>query len=104
MLQLKHVSPREAYAAYMLGSVLVDVREPEEARHQPDLRQLRSIPVSELNVRYTELPSDRPVVLLSKVGNKSADAARFLLKHGFGDVSVVDGGLRAWAEEGMPVK
>ena len=104
MLQLKHVTPREAYAAYMLGSVLVDVRETEEARRRPDLRQLRSIPVSELNARYNELPSDRPVVLLSKVGNKSTDAARFLLTHGFGDVSVVDGGLQAWAEEGMPVK
>lgn len=103
-MQPKHVSPREAYAAYMLGSVLVDVREPEEARHLPDLRQLRSIPVSQLDVRYIELPSDRPVVLLSKVGNKSTDAARFLLTHGFGDVSVVTGGLQAWAEEGMPVK
>ena len=28
-MQLKRFSPREAYAAYVLGGVMIDVREPE---------------------------------------------------------------------------
>ena len=101
----KHLSPREAWAAYIKGSgILVDVRERDEATTSVDVKQLYKVPFSELEQRLSELPNNRTVVFLSRVGNKGSDAARLLLKKGFSDVAVMEGGLTAWESEGLPVK
>lgn len=101
----KHLSPREAWAAYIKGAgILVDVRERDEANTSVDVKQLYKVPFSELEQRLSELPTNRTVVFLSRVGNKSTDAARLLLKKGFSDVAVMEGGLTAWESEGLPVK
>ena len=105
MTNLKSFSPREAYAAYMLGSVFVDVRENVGAdAKKVDVRQIITLPFSELDTRFGELPVNRPVVLVSKVGNKGKLAARFLLEHGYTDVAIIDGGMTAWEQEGLPVR
>jgi rhodanese-related sulfurtransferase len=102
---VKNFTPREAYAAYILGSVLVDVRD----NAGPDsktlgVNRILSLPFSELDKRYGELPSNKPVILMSRVGNKGKEAATFLVQHGYNDVAIMDGGLDAWVEEGLPVK
>ncbi len=105
MMNLKRFSPREAYAAYVRGHVLVDVREPEAvAEKTVDINHLITLPMSEFNRRYAELPVNRPIVIVSRVGNTSNDAARFLLENGYADVAIVDGGLTAWENEGLPVR
>jgi rhodanese-related sulfurtransferase len=102
---VKNFTPREAYAAYILGSVLVDVRD----NAGPDsktlgVNRILKLPFNELDKRYGELPANRPVILMSRVGNKGKEAATFLLQHGYNDVAILDGGLDAWVEEGLPVK
>jgi rhodanese-related sulfurtransferase len=105
MMELKNFSPREAYAAYLRGTTVLDVREQHDARSlMPDLKKVTSIPMSELTQRLGELAPNRPVVLLSNVGNKGKDAARFLLKNGYQDVAFIDGGARAWMEDGLPLQ
>ncbi len=105
MTTLKSFSPREAYAAYILGSVLVDVRDdkPTDAK-TVDVKQVVSMPYSELSQRFSEIPANRPVVLLSRIGIKGKQAAKFLLEHGYPDVAILDGGLTAWESEGFPVR
>jgi rhodanese-related sulfurtransferase len=105
MKTLKNFSPREAYAAYVLGSVLVDVRDdkPTDAK-TADVKRMVTLPFSELDQRFGELPANRPVVLLSRIGIKGKQAAKFLLEKGYQDVATVDGGLTAWEEEGLPVR
>ena len=105
MTTLKNFSPREAYAAYILGSLFVDVRDNvgSDAK-KVDVRQVITLPFSELDKRFEELPPNRPVVLVSNVGNKGKEAARFLLEHGYTDVANVDGGLKAWEREGLPIR
>lgn len=99
------ISAREAYAAYIRGHVLVDVREPGDTSSKTvDINHLVSLPISELDERFGELPTNRPIVLVSRVGNRSNDAAQFLLEHGYSDVAVVDGGLTEWENEGLPVR
>lgn len=102
---VKNFTPREAYAAYILGSVLVDVRD----NAGPDsktlgVNRILRLPFSELDKRFGELPSNKPVILMSRVGNKGKEAATFLVQHGYNDVAIMDGGLDAWVEEGLPVK
>jgi rhodanese-related sulfurtransferase len=102
--EVQEFSPREAYAAYVRGSVLVDVREPQEAGTSIDVKQVINLPFSELDKRFNELPANRTVVLVSRVGNTSKEAARFLARHGYEQVATVEGGVTAWESEGLPVR
>ena len=105
MNTLKNFSPREAYAAYILGSVLVDVRDKMGANaKQVDVKQIVRLPFSELDQRFSELPTNRTVVLVSGIGNKGKEAAKFLINHGYEDVAIMDGGMAAWEEDGLPVR
>ena len=102
---VKNFTPREAYAAYILGGVLVDVRDNAGPDTKTlDVNRMLKMPFSELDQRYGELPSNKPVILMSRVGNKGKEAAKFLLQHGYNDVAILDGGLDAWVEEGLPVR
>lgn len=99
------ISPREAYAAYMLGSILVDVRTAKETEQKAiNLKLLKQIPFEELEQRVSELPANRKVVFFSRVGVKGQEAAKILSRYGFEDVAMVDGGITAWEEDGLPVR
>jgi rhodanese-related sulfurtransferase len=106
MQSLESLTPREAYAAYILGSsVLVDVREPSEFKNKAvGVNKQVNLPFSELDKRYEELPENKQVVLVSNAGYKSKQAARFLMAHGYERVATMDGGISAWEEEGLPLR
>jgi rhodanese-related sulfurtransferase len=63
-------------------AVVVDVREPHEfaAGHIP---QAINLPLSQLRVRYRELPLDRDLHLYCVVGQRAYYATRFLTQHGY---------------------
>ena len=88
-------------AAAHAGAVLLDVREPEEwaAGHAP---QATHLPLGELVARLAEVPRDRPVVCICRSGNRSARATQFLRAEGIDATNMV-GGMRAWAEAGLPL-
>lgn len=79
---------------------LVDVREQwewsagriEEAVH---------VPLGELIARLGELSDDRPIVMVCRTGARSGDAAEYLRGLGY-DAHNLEGGLKAWAELGLP--
>ena len=105
MTTFQRISAREAYAAYVRGHVLVDVRETDEATEKTvDINHLVSMPVSELDQRLDELPTNRPLVLVSRVGSSSNTAAQFLLQNGYSDVAIVEGGMKEWEMEGLPIR
>ncbi len=105
MKQFEQLSPREAYAAYIRGSLMVDVRDAADvAAKAADLKQLVVLPFGELDQRLGELPTNRQVVFVSRIGIKSEQAAKFLLEKGFGQVATVQGGLTAWEAEGLPIR
>jgi rhodanese-related sulfurtransferase len=62
------------------------------------------LPFSEFYQRYGELPTNRPVVLVSGIGNKGKEAAKFLLSQGYEDVAIMTGGMAAWEQEGLPLR
>jgi adenylyltransferase/sulfurtransferase len=86
---------------------LLDVREPWEwAVSNLAERGARLIPLGELDERLGEIPTDRPVVVYCRTGQRSLTAARRLAGSGRGPVSNLRGGLVAWArdvEPGLPV-
>jgi rhodanese-related sulfurtransferase len=82
----------------------VDIRERAEIADLGSVPDASSLPLSELEARWREVPTDRTTVLLCPTGDRSATAALRLRALGRDDVWAVRGGLRAWAREGGPLE
>jgi glyoxylase-like metal-dependent hydrolase (beta-lactamase superfamily II)/rhodanese-related sulfurtransferase len=81
------------------GTLLLDVREPEEFAegHIPGSINL---PQADLATRLDELPRDRAIWTTCRTGARALRAAQFLKQAGFEDVAGVQGGVVAWEESG----
>lgn len=84
--------------------VLLDVRETEELRGElGHLPNIVHIPMGQLPTRVGELPDkDAPVIMICRVGGRAARAGEFLENAGFKKVVVLEGGMIAWNEAGLP--
>ncbi|MFI9628890.1 rhodanese-like domain-containing protein [Streptomyces sp. NPDC052042] len=85
------------------ASVLLDIREPHEwhAGHVPGAVHLPFTALTSGAVLPAEARS-RPVVVICRSGNRSQQAAELLRARGVEAVDVT-GGMREWAEAGLPV-
>jgi len=85
--------------------VVLDVREREafEAAHIPGARHL---PRGQLELRVNEAFPDPTVRILTycEVGKISTLAAATLRRMGFNRAVALDGGMKAWREQGLPVE
>lgn len=93
------MSAKDAIRAMNSGShTLVDVREPHEwaAGHSPIAV---SLPMSQLNERIGELPSDRTLAIVCHAGSRSARVTAALLAAGYDAVNV-EGGMISWVQSG----
>ena len=63
------------------------------------LRDCLHIPLGDLPQRVSELPNDRPVVVVCHSGRRSLMATRFLRGAGVGLATNLRGGVDAWAIE-----
>lgn len=77
------------------GSVLIDVRDPQEVADGAIPGSI-GIPLDELRSRRAELPQ-RPVIVTCAVGVRGHTAARLLRQHGV-DAENLDGGYRTWSQ------
>jgi len=83
--------------------LLVDVREPAE------YAQFRAVgavlmPLSVFQLRYVQLPTDRPLLLICASGQRSLAAGQFLVRQGYTAVANVEGGSIAWVRAGLPTR
>lgn len=84
---------------------IVDVREPSEWLNTGVPVGAVLIPLGELEARAaTELAKDKPVYVICNSGNRSRAGSEILIGLGYGEVYNVDGGIRAWLAEGLPVE
>ena len=97
------VSIQDAAALRDQGALVLDVREPDEwaSGHIPDATL---IPLGELPARTGELPGDRPIVVICRSGNRSAQGRDILRAAGFAEVTSVAGGMTDWIAAGLPVE
>ena len=99
--ELPEVSAEEANALVRGGAFLLDVREPDEwqAGHAPEAIFL---PIGQVEARIDELPRDRQIVTICRVGGRSAAVVAALNTLGYDAVNVA-GGMRAWEADDLPV-
>jgi len=86
-------------------AVILDLRETQEYEGGRVPNAVH-IPLSQLTSRGQELAKfvGRPLIAYCERGNRSRTAASALTKLGFSEIFVLHGGLRAWADAGMPLE
>jgi rhodanese-related sulfurtransferase len=105
LLNLKEVSPLEA--TQLLNhqdAVLLDVREPQEYQDGFLPNSIR-IPLGSLSEKAAQLDKhrERPIIIVCRSGNRSAQAGRMLKKMGYETVYNLGGGLHAWRTANLPI-
>lgn len=97
------ISIEEAHQLYQEDVFFLDVRTQEEWDdfHAPNSTL---IPLDQLPNRINELPSDEPIVVVCRSGNRSQAGRDILLDNGFEQVSSMAGGLNAWRSAGYPIE
>lgn len=81
--------------------ILLDVRELDEFTAQRVAGAVL-LPISRFALGFRQLPQDRPILVLCKVGGRSSMATDFLLQQGWPDVTNIAGGISAWSSAGLP--
>ncbi len=84
-------------------ALLVDVRERDEFL-SVRIEDTLFLPMSQLGVRFDEVPKDRPILIICATGNRSQSATAFLRQQGWEDVGNVAGGIDGWQRLGLPVR
>ncbi len=74
---------------------VIDVREYSEFE-AAKIQQAKLVPLSNFESGTGEIDRLQPVYLMCRSGNRAKQAAEKLIKRGFGDVHVIEGGMRAW--------
>ena len=102
--EAKEVCPTTTQSLLKQGYTLVDVRERDEsARLAFDVANLISMPLSELEQRYAELPKDRPLILACQDGSRSLRATYYLMNKGYTNVTNMKFGMARWVARGFPI-
>ncbi len=81
---------------------LLDVREPVEYQ-QAHIAGSKLIPLGQLGGRLSEVPADKPILVVCQTGSRSSMAAQQLAKAGY-NVTNVGGGMMGWMRAGLPLK
>ena len=102
--EAKEVCPTTTQSLLKQGYTLVDVRERDEsARLAFDVANLIIMPLSELEQRYAELPTDRPLILACQDGSRSLRATYYLMNKGYTNVTNMKFGMARWVARGFPI-
>ena len=103
---LWEIQPAALAEALVKGGIeVLDVRELQELNDAlGHIRGARSLPLSQLAARASELDRDRAWVAVCRSGTRSAQATVLLQKDGFGKVANLAGGMLRWRSEGLPVE
>jgi rhodanese-related sulfurtransferase len=83
------------------GLTVLDVREPIEWHHGR-IEGSVHVPMAEIPARAAELPTEGQVLVVCKVGGRSAHVTAFLLGQGLDAVNLA-GGLVEWVSAGRPL-
>ncbi len=82
--------------------IFLDIRSPEQFK-AGTIPQARNMPEAELEAKLASLPKDKPIIVICDVGRDATRAVALLRKHGYNEAVALSGGLRSWADAGMPL-
>lgn len=99
-----YISPLQAKEKHTNGAIIIDVREEFEFTDKGiDLQRVFNFPLSKLSQQYTQIPKKEKIIIACTVGLCSEKAADILTTNGIKQVSILQGGILAWSDEGLPI-
>ena len=86
------------------NAVVIDLRAAADFTHG-HLPSARHLQFSELDAKIGQFVKNKsnPVLLVCQTGQQSHKALRIVKDAGYAEVHVLDGGVNAWQQAGMPV-
>jgi rhodanese-related sulfurtransferase len=84
-------------------AAVIDIRSADEFS-KGSLPHARNIPANKIGERAGELKKDKPVIVVCANGKMAGRAAADLRSRGLAEVYVLNGGLAAWREAGLPLR
>jgi rhodanese-related sulfurtransferase len=101
---MEEVDVTQAHKLNVAGTVLLDVREPNEYE-EIHAQNTRHIPLGQLSSRFHEITLDKnqSIAVICRSGVRSATAVQILQEAGFNKVCNIKGGTLAWVQAGLPV-
>lgn len=87
-------------------AVLVDIRDDATVAHHGAMLNAKRVEIKELKDKAGTLSKSKetPMIVVCQTGARAGAAATILKGAGYSDVFVLNGGVAAWKEAGMPVK
>ena len=87
------------------GGLLVDVRTKFEVKKASfNVPNYINIPLDELEERINEIPKDKEIVMVCRVGDRSLRTTYFLMNTGYDKVYNLSGGIVKWTNKNFPTK
>lgn len=84
--------------------LILDVRSKEEFGFHGHIPGAVLLPEGDLPQRAAEIPAGRTVVCVCRTDRRSERAAQWLLSQGYDTVMVLEGGMMAWKNAGLPLE
>ncbi len=81
---------------------VIDVREFSEYNSER-IADAQLMPLSNFERHADEIDHSKPVYLMCRSGNRAKQAADKLMKKGFTDIHVIEGGMAAWGGANLPI-
>lgn len=102
---IQNLTPKDAYYFLKQGdAILLDVREGYLTGYKKfDVPEVIFLPLSELNHRYKELPTQKPLIVADSTGLRSKEAVLYLSLQGLQNVVNLAGGIVEWERDGLPL-
>ncbi|MBN1988981.1 MAG: rhodanese-like domain-containing protein [Bacteroidales bacterium] len=100
-----HMEPLSAVLALTdHNALLVDVREEEELEViRIDSTEVVYKPISGIADSFSDLPTDRMLVVVCSNGIRSTKVCNLLMHQGYKNVVNLDGGITQWFRDALPV-
>lgn len=100
---VKKICPTATQKWIKNGALLVDVRERDEVSALSfNVPIIITIPLSEFEERFNEIPSNQDIIVVCKDGKRSLRAFGFLVNHGYTNVVSMKHGTTRWVQKGFP--
>ncbi len=103
---IKHIFPKDAYfLCKEKNAIILDVRESYLNRFKIfDVENIIFCPQSILNEHFSEIPTDKIVIIADASGIHSKEASLFLLENGFETIFNLAGGIVEWERDKLPLR
>jgi rhodanese-related sulfurtransferase len=103
MSDVKRVSAQDLKGMLDSGAQVIDVRLPYDY-FSGRVPGSRNVPGTSIVGRVGQMPAGLPLVFVCDDGRRSEDVATAARAAGFTNVAVLDGGIDAWLDAGLPTE